>query len=130
MAGLGSSAQIEPNLAEWDYGDYEGPRTAEIRQFHPHWSVWEHGCSGGESPANASDRADRLITRLRDLDGKVALFSHGHFGCVLAARWIGLPVAQGQHLARDPASISIVGFEAGHPQRRVIWLWNTHSVAA
>lgn len=130
LAGLGSSAQIEPNLAEWDYGDYEGLRTAEIRQFHPHWSVWEHGCPGGESPANASDRADRLIARLRDLDGKLALFSHGHFGRVLAARWIGLLVAQGQHLALDPASISVLGFEAGHPQRRVIWLWNAYSLAA
>ena len=123
-AGLGVGAQIEPNLAEWDYGDYEGLRTAEIHQRHPGWDIWEEGCPGGETPAQASGRADHVITRLHGLSGKVALFTHGHFGRVLAARWIGLPVAQGQHFALDPASISILGFETGHPHRRVIALWN------
>ena len=122
--GLGAGAQIEPNLAEWDYGDYEGLRTAEIHQRHPGWNIWEEGCPGGETPAQARGRADQIITRLQGLSGKVALFSHGHFGRVLAARWIGLPVAQGQHFALDPASISILGFETGHPHRRVIALWN------
>ena len=124
LAGLGGSAQTEPNLAEWDYGDYEGLRTAEIRQLHPGWDVWEDGCPGGESPSDASRRADQLIARLRDLTGKVALFSHGQFGRVLAARWIGQPVTLGQHFAIDPASISILGFEKDHPHRRVISLWN------
>lgn len=124
LAGLGGSAQIEPNLAEWDYGEYEGMRTAEIRKLHPAWEVWDDGCPGGENPVDAGVRADQLISRLRDLTGSVALFSHGQFGRVLAARWIGLPVVQGQHFAIDPASISILSFDTDHPDRRVISLWN------
>ena len=124
LAGLGAAAQVEPSLAEWDYGDYEGLRTAEIREKHPGWDVWADGCPHGEMPADVGARADQLITRLQALTGKVALFSHGQFGRVLAARWIGLPVVQGQHFAIDPASIGILGFEVDHPQRRVIALWN------
>jgi len=127
-AGLGTASEIESNLAEWDYGDYEGLRTTKIHEQHPGWDVWEDGCPGGEMPADVSERADRLVARLRDFGdkagGKVALFSHGQFGGVLAARWIGLPLAQGKHFALDPASISIFGFEASHPQRPVISLWN------
>ena len=125
LAGLSEGAQIEPDLAEWDYGDYEGLRTDEIRKQHIDWDIWEDGCPGGEMPADASGRADHLIARLQKLTGKVALFSHGHFGRVLAARWIGLPVTQGQHFAIDPASIGILGFDTGHPSRRVISLWNS-----
>lgn len=129
-AGLGASARLDPDLAEWHYGDYEGLRTAEVHVQHPGWDIWEDGCPGGEMPADTSARADRLIARLRDLRGKVALFSHGQFGRVLAARWIGLPVAQGQHFTIDPASIGIFGFETGHPHRRVIALWNATVGAA
>ena len=124
LAGLGATLQSEPNLAEWDYGDYEGLRTAEIRKLHPTWDVWNDGCPGGETPAGVSERADQLIARLRELTGNVVLFSHGQFGRALAARWIGLPVAEGRHLAIDPASISILGSEIEHPDRRVISLWN------
>jgi broad specificity phosphatase PhoE len=129
LAGLGDAAEVEPNLAEWDYGDYEGLRSTEIRKQHPGWDVWADGCPGGETPAIVSSRADLLINRLQGLTGKVALFSHGQFGRVLAARWIGLAGFQGQHFALDPASISIFSFEADHPQRPVISLWNsvTHS---
>ena len=127
-AGLGALAQLEPDLAEWDYGDYEGLRTAEIHAQHPGWDVWEDGCPGGEMPSDASGRADRLIARLRKLSGRIALFSHGQFGRVLAARWIGLPVAQGQHFAIDPASIGIFSFEADHPHRRLISLWNASAL--
>lgn len=123
-AGLGTAMRIDADLGEWDYGDYEGQRTAEIRLLHPAWDVWHDGCPGGESPLRAGIRADRLIDRLLVLAGPVALFSHGQFGRVLAARWIGLPVAEGQHFAIDPASIGVLGFEAGHPQRRVITQWN------
>ena len=126
LAGFGGAdAQLEANLAEWDYGDYEGLRTAEIHELHPAWDVWNDGCPGGETPAGVSERADHLIARLRDLTGKVIAFSHGQFGRVLAARWIGLPMIQGQHFAIAPASISILGFEADHPHRRVISLWNS-----
>ncbi|MDP4076375.1 histidine phosphatase family protein [Acidovorax sp. A1169] len=124
LAGLGAAARTEPDLAEWGYGDYEGLRTAEICNRHTNWNIWEDGCPGGEAPIQVSHRADRLIARLKDLKGKVALFSHGQFGRVLAARWIGLPVLEGQHFTLAPASISILGFEPAHPQRRVISLWN------
>jgi probable phosphoglycerate mutase len=124
LAGLGAAAQTDANLSEWDYGDYEGLRSTAIRELRPDWDVWEDGCPGGETPAAVSLRADHLIARLRDLTGKVVLFSHGQFGRVLAARWIGLPVIQGQHFAMAPASIGILGFETDHPHRRVILLWN------
>jgi broad specificity phosphatase PhoE len=123
-AGLGAKAQIEPRLSEWDYGEYEGLRTAEIRAIRPGWSIWKDGCPGGEGPADLGSRADRLIEQLCGLTGKVALFSHGQFGRVLAARWIGLPIKEGQHLALDPASISMLSHDAAHPRRRVISLWN------
>jgi broad specificity phosphatase PhoE len=124
LAELGAHAQIEPQLAEWSYGDYEGLRTAEIHARHPEWDIWEDGCPGGDTPQDVSERADRLIARLLQHSGKVALFSHGQFGRALAARWIGLPVTQGQHFAIDPASIGILSFESAHPHRRVISLWN------
>jgi broad specificity phosphatase PhoE len=128
LAGLGGAgahvATIDTDLAEWDYGEDEGLSTLDIRQRHPGWDIWVHGCPGGESPSQIGLRADRLIARLCELSGKVALFSHGQFGRVLAARWIGLPAAQGQHFSIDPASIGILGFEPAHPQRRVIALWN------
>lgn len=125
LAGFGEpGVQADENLAEWDYGDYEGLRTAEIHEQHPAWDVWMDGCPGGEAPSDVSERADLLIARLRDLTGNIVLFSHGQFGRVLAARWIGLPVTQGQHFAIAPASIGILGFETAHPTRRVISLWN------
>lgn len=124
LAGLNAKAQIEPLLAEWDYGNWEGLRSAEIRARQPKWDIWADGCRGGETPENISNRADQVIAKLLDLDGNVILFSHGHFGRELAARWIGLPVAQGQHFALDPASISVLGFEASHPERRVVMKWN------
>ena len=127
LAGFSDpSVQLEPDLAEWDYGAYEGLRTAEIHQRQPSWNVWDDGCPGGETPAGISARADRLIASLcEQVSGKVIAFSHGQFGRVLAARWIGLPVSQGQHFAISPASISILSFETAHPLRRVISMWNS-----
>ena len=127
LAGLGTQADVEPLLAEWDYGDYEGLRSVEIRQLHPGWDIWTSPCPGGETAEHIASRADQLIARLRDFSGNVVLFSHGHFGRVLAARWIGLPEAQGQHFALDPATISVLGFEASHPERRVVSRWNAAS---
>ncbi len=124
LAGLWVEAQIEADLVEWNYGDYEGKRTVDIHQERPAWNVWRDGCPHGETPANISDRADRLLTRLRILSGNVALFSHGQFGSALAARWIGLSVSEGQHFALGAASISILAFETGHPRVPVIALWN------
>jgi broad specificity phosphatase PhoE len=115
LAGLGPAAEIDPDLAEWDYGDYEGQRSVDR---------FRDGCPRGEMPAQVSDRADRIIAHLRLLNGNVALFSHGQFGCVLAARWIGLPAIEGQHFALGVASLSILGHEPSHPKVRVIALWN------
>jgi len=127
LAGFGVDVEIERDLAEWDYGDYEGRRTADIQEERPGWNVWSEGCPHGESAPNISDRADRLLAQLRELSGNVALFSHGQFSSALAARWIGLGVIEAQHLALGPASISILAHEAGHPNVPVISLWNVRS---
>ncbi len=124
LAGLGPMANIEENLAEWDYGDYEGLRTVDIRKGRPHWNVFRDGCPRGESPAQIADRADRLIAHLSAFSGNVALFSHGQFGCVLGARWIGLRVIEGQHFSLGPAALSILSYNPQHRNRRVIALWN------
>jgi probable phosphoglycerate mutase len=124
LAGLGSRAETDPDLAEWDYGGYEGLHTAEILKDRPDWILFRDGCPGGESPAQVSSRADRLIGRIRSMDGTVALFSHGHFGRVLAARWIGLPVLDAQRLLLDTACLGILGFEHANPAAPVIALWN------
>src|ERR1035437_10299292 len=129
LTGLAQVAEIEPDLAEWDYGDYEGKRSADILPARADWNLFRDGCPRGETPAQISDRADRLIVRLRVLDGNVALFSHGHFGRVLAARWIGLPVSEAQRFLLDTASLNILGYEHNHVESPVIALWNTASGA-
>jgi broad specificity phosphatase PhoE len=123
LAGFGVAGELAPDLVEWNYGDYEGKRTVDIREERPGWNVWRDGCPHGETPANISDRADRLLARLREASGNVALFSHGQFGSALGARWIGLAIIEAQHLALGPASISILAHEAGHPKIPVIALW-------
>ena len=107
---------------EWNYGVYEGKRTTDIHEGRPGWDIWRDGCPHGETPADISDRADKLLAHLRELSGNVALFSHGQFGSALAARWIGLAVIEAQHFALGPASISILAHEAGHPKVPVIAL--------
>lgn len=124
LTGLCKAPQIEPDLAELDYGDYEGRRSVDIRKERPDWNVYRDGCPNGEMPVQASNRADRLFSRLRALDGNIALFSHGQFGCVLAVRWIGLAVAEAQHFTLGTASLSIFTFDPHHPAVPVIALWN------
>jgi broad specificity phosphatase PhoE len=124
LAGLGALAQVEPDLAEWDYGDYEGLRTPEIAKERPGWNIFADGCPNGELPDQVSARADRLIGRLEALDGNLALFSHGHFSRVLAARWLGLPTIGGQRLMLDTGTLSILQDDPRHPENRVISLWN------
>lgn len=127
LTGLGPIARIEPALSEWDYGEYEGLLSVDIRKEHPGWNVFRDGCPGGESPDEVSDRADQLIGQLRMLKGTVALFSHGQFGCSLAARWIGLPIIEAQHFSLGTASISVLSTNPSHPDIRVIARWNTTS---
>jgi broad specificity phosphatase PhoE len=124
LAGLGRAATIEPELAEWEYGDYEGRTSADIRQNRPGWNIFKDGCPGGETPGQISDRADRVVGRLRALEGNIAVFTHGQFGCVLAARWIGLAVIEGQHFSLDPASLSVLGPKPGHPELPAVLRWN------
>ena len=125
LAGLVPPAEIEPDLSEWDYGDYEGLTTAQIRTQRPEWNVSRDGCPGGEMPAQVSDRVDRVIARLATKEGKIAIFSHGQFGCAFVARWIGLPVTEGQHFSLDPASVNILSNNPGHPEVPVIVLLNS-----
>jgi probable phosphoglycerate mutase len=125
LAGLGAAAQNESDLVEWNYGDYEGRRSADIVKERPGWSVWADGCPHGETPAMVSERADRFLIRLRAIPGSVAVFSHGQFGSALAARWIGLPVGQGQHLELSPATVSTLSVARDHHDIPVISLWNS-----
>ena len=124
LAGLGSACEIDTDLQEWNYGDYESRRTIDIRRDRPDWILWRDGCPNGETPAQLAARADRLLARMRESDGDVALFLHGHFGAALAVRWIGLPLVNGEHFPLRPASIGILGSQPGHAPVAVIMLWN------
>lgn len=125
LVGLGDDAEIVKDLAEWDYGDYEGLKSDEIRENRPDWDVFRDGCPNGETPMEISARADRLIIRLREMSGNVALFSHGQFGSVLAARWIGISVTEGRHFSLGTAALGILGYDPHHPEVPVIELWNS-----
>jgi probable phosphoglycerate mutase len=121
LAGLGGEAVVDGNLREWDYGDYEGRTTPEIRRQRPGWNVFNDGCPGGESPEQVGARADQIVLRARGVDGDVVAFSHGHLLRVLAARWVGLPPQAGAHLALATASVSVLGWEREVP---VISSWD------
>jgi broad specificity phosphatase PhoE len=123
LAGFGSVSLADPNLMEWDYGRYEGKTTAEIRKENSNWSLFRDGCPDGESVATVGARADRVIARLRGLDGRVLLFGHSHFFRVLAARWLGLIPADGRLYYLSTASLSILGYEHSLDDP-VIRLWN------
>jgi broad specificity phosphatase PhoE len=127
LAGLGEVAEIEPDLTEWDYGDYEGQFSLDTRKKRPDWNLFRDGGPRGESPAQVSERADRLIAWVRTLGDNIALFSHGQFGRALAARWIGLGVGQAQHFLLHTASLSILGYEHNLAEEAAIVLWNATS---
>jgi probable phosphoglycerate mutase len=123
LAGY-ANAIVEPDLAEWDYGDYDGIRIDEIRVTRPNWDIYVDGCPGGESPEQITARADRLIARWASLSGRVAAFSHGHFGRVLAVRWIGLPLGMAKHFAINTASYGILDRDPARGGRARIVQWN------
>ena len=123
LSGFGDRVEIAPDLLEWNYGEFEGKTTAEIRARRPDWQLFRDGCPGGESVADVGARADRLIARLRARDGRVLLFSHSHFLRVLGARWISLSAERGDRFVLSTASLSILGYEHDR-QNPVISLWN------
>jgi probable phosphoglycerate mutase len=123
LAGFGSSAEVDQDLVEWDYGEYEGRRTSEIRAERPGWQLFRDGCPGGESPEQVGARAGRVLGRVRAVQGDVLLFSSGHFLRVLAARWLGLEPAGGRLFLLSTASLSALGYEHDLNQP-VICLWN------
>jgi broad specificity phosphatase PhoE len=123
LAGFAASEVLDPDLMEWNYGDYEGRTLAEIRSTRPGWELFRDGCPGGESVAAIAERADRVVSRLHALEGDVAIFSSGHVLRVLAARWLGASAALGRGLALDPACISVLGYDHGGADP-VVRLWN------
>ena len=130
LAGFGSAAETDPDLMEWDYGQYEGLRSAEIFAQRPDWQLFRDGCPGGESPAQIGERADRVVRRVRAVEGNVLLFSSAHFTRVLAARWLALAPAFGKYFVLSTASLSALSYEHNRSEP-VIRLWNDdHHVAA
>ena len=125
LSGWSTDVETDAELGEWDYGDYEALTTADIRRDRPGWSVWRDGCPGGESPDEVGARADRVIARLRMGEGRIAVFSHGQFGRVLAMRWVGWDVADGRRLLFDPAHVGVLGYEPGDARVPVLKRWNT-----
>ncbi|MDB6064916.1 MAG: putative phosphoglycerate mutase family protein [Pedosphaera sp.] len=123
LAGFGAAAEVDPNLVEWNYGDYEGLRTMEIHAKRPDWLLFRDGCPGGESPEQVGKRADHTVSRLRECKGSVLLFSSGHFLRVLAARWLGLEPATGQYFMLKTASLSALGYE-NSLSRPVLEFWD------
>ena len=123
LAGFGEVAQMDPDLVEWNYGDYDGLTTVQILQQRPGWQLFRDGCPGGESVAAVGTRADRVIARLRALEGDALLFSSGHFLRVFAARWLGLDASCGRLFLLSTTTLSILGYE--HDQSDpVLRLWN------
>lgn len=123
LADFGTQAEVDSALLEWDYGQYEGRRTADIHQERPDWQLFRDGCPGGESPDDVAARADQLISRIRAIDGDVLLFSSAHFLRVLAVRWIGLEPLAGKYFFLSTASLSALGYEHNRTLP-VIRLWD------
>jgi probable phosphoglycerate mutase len=121
LAGLGDRMTVDPDLIEWNYGEYEGLTSAEIERASPGWMLFADGCPGGESPDQVGERVDRLIAKVRPAGGRVALFAHGHVFRVFAARWIGLPPAAGSRFLLDTSTVSVLGWYRGVP---AVKRWN------
>jgi broad specificity phosphatase PhoE len=121
LTGLGARAVIDPDLVEWNYGDYEGLTLKQIHERAPGWLLFRDGCPAGESPGQVGARVDRVIARARQADGNVALFAHGHILRVFAAGWIGLPVSAGQHFLLGTGTLCVLGHYRDIPAIRI---WN------
>ncbi len=127
LAGLGAPAEVDRDLAEWDYGEYEGRTTAEVRAERPGWTIWSGDPPGGEPLAAVATRADRVIARAEAAHGEVVLFAHAHVLRILTARWLGLEPRDGRLFALDAGSISVLGYEHGS---RAMVRWNQRTAAA
>ena len=125
-AGFGEKAEIEPDITEWDNGDYEGKTHSEINSVRPGWNLFRDGCPNGESPMQISNRVDRVIAKLRKLNGDIALFTHGHFGRVFGARWIGLSVEFAERFLLNTASLSILSYQHNDADTPAILQWNAN----
>jgi probable phosphoglycerate mutase len=121
IAGFEQAAVIDDDLREWDYGDYEGMTTAEIRARDPGWTLWRDGCPGGESPSQVMDRADRVLARLSDADWDALAFAHGHILRVLTARWVSMKVTAGARFVLSAGALGVLGHER---ETRVVERWN------
>jgi probable phosphoglycerate mutase len=121
LAGLGARAVLEPDLKEWNYGEYEGLTPKQIHAKAPGWMIFRDGCPGGETPAQVGARVDRVLARVRAALGDVALFAHGHVFRVLVARWIGLAPGAGQHFLLDTATLNVLGYYRDSP---AVKIWN------
>ncbi len=121
LAGYGATAQVRPELMEWDYGRYEGLTSRQIAEQNPGWSLWRDGGPDGETPADVGRRVDRVIAQVRQVAGDVLIFAHGHILRVLAARWLDEPPGGGRHYALQTAAVSVLGYEHEDP---VISRWN------
>ncbi len=123
LAGFGAQAEVDRDLLEWNYGQYEGLRTSEINLKCPRWQLFRDGCPGGESPAEVAARADRVVSRMRAVEGDALLFSSGHFLRMLAARWLAIEPEAGRYFLLSTASLSVLGYEHTRSEP-VIRLWN------
>ena len=121
LAGLGAHAEIVDDLVEWDYGEYDGTRTVDLRAADPHWSIWSALIRAGETVEDVGQRADRVIERIGRTDGLVVIFAHAHLLRILGARWCGFGPRGGAHLTMEPATVSLLGYER---ETSVILHWN------
>jgi broad specificity phosphatase PhoE len=121
LIGFGKVVELRDELHEWDYGDYEGLTTPQIKDKRPDWDLWQDGCPGGESPDQVSSRADRVLSSLQGVDGQVLVFAHGHFLRVLSARWLEMPVSAGARLMLSAGALCVLGHER---ETRALERWN------
>ena len=121
LTGFGEVVELRDELHEWDYGEYEGLTTPQIRTERPDWNLWRDGCPGGESPDQVSSRADGLLASFAQADGEVLVFAHGHILRVFSARWLEMPVSAGARLALTAGALSVLGHER---ETRVLERWN------
>jgi len=121
LAGLGAGAVLDPDLVEWNYGEYEGLTSEQIHEKAPGWLIFRDGCPGGETPEDVGPRVDRVIARARATSGDVALFAHGHVLRVLVARWLGLAAGAGQHFLLDTGTLNVLGYYREIP---AVKTWN------